>query len=133
MPTLRVRRWSGCARCRCWQEREHRRARFVVPTVATCVDLVVHLGIDGDGRRRVRVIVGVPGRAEGDVTKTEAVFIEREDARFFHHACSHDPCRHKKCVYGPGDFSGVAGRQRRRECPTLCWMRVGVYIDAYNL
>jgi pilus assembly protein CpaF len=52
-------------------------ARFVVPTVATCVDLVVHLGIDGDGRRRVREIVGVPGRAEADVIETEAVFIER--------------------------------------------------------
>jgi pilus assembly protein CpaF len=29
-------------------------ARFVVPTVATCVDLVVHLGMVGEGRRRVR-------------------------------------------------------------------------------
>jgi hypothetical protein len=29
-------------------------ARFVVPTLATCVDLVVHLGIDGEGCRRAR-------------------------------------------------------------------------------
>jgi pilus assembly protein CpaF len=53
-------------------------ARFVVPTVATCVDLVVHLGIDADGRRRVREIVGVPGRVEADVIETEPVFLERE-------------------------------------------------------
>ena len=53
-------------------------ARFVVPTVATCVDLVVHLGIDAEGRRRVREIVGVPGRVEADVIETEPVFLERE-------------------------------------------------------
>jgi pilus assembly protein CpaF len=53
-------------------------ARFVVPTVANCVDLVVHLGIDGDGRRRVREIVGVPGRVEADVIEAEAVFTERD-------------------------------------------------------
>jgi pilus assembly protein CpaF len=53
-------------------------ARFVVPTVATCVDLVVHLGIDADGRRRVREIVGVPGRVEAEVIETEPVFLERE-------------------------------------------------------
>ena len=50
-------------------------ARFVVPTVATCVDLVVHLGIDADGRRRVREIVGVPGRVEADVIETEPLFV----------------------------------------------------------
>ena len=53
-------------------------ARFVVPTVATCVDLVVHLGIDAEGRRRVREIVGVPGRVEADVIEAEPVFMERE-------------------------------------------------------
>ena len=36
-------------------------ARFVVPTVAASVDLVVHLGIDQHGVRRVNEIVGVPG------------------------------------------------------------------------
>ena len=36
-------------------------ARFVVPTVAASVDLVVHLGIDPHGVRRVNEIVGVPG------------------------------------------------------------------------
>jgi pilus assembly protein CpaF len=49
-------------------------ARFVVPTVASCVDLVVHLAIDGDGRRRVREIVSVPGRVERDVIEIEPIF-----------------------------------------------------------
>jgi pilus assembly protein CpaF len=49
-------------------------ARFVVPTVAACLDLVVHLGIDADGQRRVREIVGVPGRVEHDVIEIEPIF-----------------------------------------------------------
>ena len=36
-------------------------ARFVVPTVAASVDLVVHLAVDEHGVRRVNEIVGVPG------------------------------------------------------------------------
>jgi pilus assembly protein CpaF len=48
--------------------------RFVVPTVASSVDLVVHIGVGVDGRRRVREIVAVPGRVESDVIETEAVF-----------------------------------------------------------
>jgi pilus assembly protein CpaF len=49
-------------------------ARFVVPTVAASVDLVVHLGIDHAGVRRVNEIVAVPGRVESDVIETEPVF-----------------------------------------------------------
>jgi pilus assembly protein CpaF len=49
-------------------------ARFVVPTVAASVDLVVHLGVDRHGVRRVNEIVAVPGRAENDTIETEAVF-----------------------------------------------------------
>jgi pilus assembly protein CpaF len=55
-------------------------ARFVVPTVAASVDLVVHLGIDQQGVRRVQEIVAVPGRAEGDVIETEPVFVRRGGA-----------------------------------------------------
>jgi pilus assembly protein CpaF len=50
-------------------------ARFVVPTVASSVDLVVHLGIDRHGVRRVNEIVAVPGRAENDTIETEALFV----------------------------------------------------------
>ena len=53
--------------------------RFVVPTVAASVDVVVHLGIDAHGQRRVHEIVGVPGRVENDVIETEALFVRRGD------------------------------------------------------
>ncbi len=54
-------------------------ARFVVPTVASSVDLVVHLGLGNDGRRAVHEVVAVPGRVEGDVIETEPVFLRRGD------------------------------------------------------
>jgi pilus assembly protein CpaF len=50
---------------------------FVVPTVASCVDLVVHITKDAQGSRRVREIVGVPGRVEGDVVETADIFTTR--------------------------------------------------------
>lgn len=53
-------------------------ARFVVPTVASSIDLVVQLGLEGDGRRRVREIVGVPGRVENDVVEAEDIFVSRD-------------------------------------------------------
>ena len=52
-------------------------AAFVVPTVATSVDLVVHLGTDAGGHRRVREIVGVPGRIESDVIEVADIFTSR--------------------------------------------------------
>jgi len=52
-------------------------ARFVVPTVAASVDLVVHLAIDHRGRRTVEEILAVPGRAESDTIETEALFVRR--------------------------------------------------------
>ena len=52
-------------------------AAFVVPTVAASVDLVVHLAMDAHGARRVREIVGVPGRVEGDVIEAAELFTLR--------------------------------------------------------
>lgn len=56
-------------------------AAFVVPTVASCVDLVVHLGMEAGGQRRVREIVGVTGRVEGSsdhsVIETSDIFTSR--------------------------------------------------------
>jgi len=52
---------------------------FVVPTVASCVDLVVHTAKDGRGHRRVREIVAVPGQVEGDMIETADVFTSRGD------------------------------------------------------
>ena len=54
-------------------------ARFVVPTVAASVDLVVHLGIDEHGVRRVNEIVAVPGRVEQDTIETVTVFVRQQD------------------------------------------------------
>jgi pilus assembly protein CpaF len=52
-------------------------SRFVVPTVAGCVDLVVHIATERDGTRRVREVVGVPGRIEGDVVELEPIFVRQ--------------------------------------------------------
>ena len=49
-------------------------SRFVLPTVAGCVDLVVHLGIGVDGQRRLREIVAVSGRIEDQTIETETIF-----------------------------------------------------------
>jgi pilus assembly protein CpaF len=51
---------------------------FVVPTVASSVDLVVHVGTDVTGHRKVREIVAVPGRAENGVVETADIFTTRE-------------------------------------------------------
>lgn len=48
--------------------------RFVVPTVASAIDIVVHLELDGRGKRRVREIVGVPGRVEQGVIEISDLF-----------------------------------------------------------
>jgi len=53
---------------------------FVVPTVAGCVDLVVHIATEPDGQRRVREIVAVPGRVEGSVIEIEDLFVTRDGA-----------------------------------------------------
>lgn len=53
-------------------------SRFVVPTVAAAIDLVVHLALERDGARRVREIVAVPGRVEGGVVETGDVFVSRD-------------------------------------------------------
>src|SRR3954464_4560684 len=52
--------------------------RFVVPTVASAVDLVVHLDLDGSGRRQVREIVGVPGRVGQGIVEPAAIFHARD-------------------------------------------------------
>ena len=53
-------------------------AGFVVPTVAAAIDIVIHLEMDSQGRRRVREIVGVSGRVEADVIETCDIFTTRD-------------------------------------------------------
>ena len=76
----------------------------MVPTVASSVDLVVHLGIDPHGVRRVNEIVAVPGRVENDIIEAEPIF-ER----------------------GPGELRRVNGMPPRPEL----YERVG--IDVHHL
>lgn len=52
-------------------------AGFVVPTVASSVDLVVHTAIGADGQRAVREIVATTGRAENGLIEAEPVFVRR--------------------------------------------------------
>ena len=49
-------------------------SRFVVPTVASAVDIVIHQALERDGVRRVREIVAVPGRTEADVIEVADLF-----------------------------------------------------------
>lgn len=49
-------------------------AHFVVPTVASALDVVVHLDLDRSGRRSVREVLAVTGRVEGGVVETATLF-----------------------------------------------------------
>lgn len=50
---------------------------FVVPTVASAIDLVVHVQRDRQGVRRVTEILGLSGRVEQDVVEASEIFIDR--------------------------------------------------------
>jgi len=52
-------------------------ASYIVPTVASAVDIVVHTGTDADGRRRLREIVALSGRVEDGVVEVADVFTSR--------------------------------------------------------
>ena len=54
-------------------------SRFVVPTVASAIDLVVHLDMLADGRRRVREIVGLSGRVEDETIEVSDIFSQHGD------------------------------------------------------
>jgi pilus assembly protein CpaF len=53
--------------------------RFIVPTVAATIDLVVLLRLDGRGRRRVEEVLGVSGRVEGGVIEANYIFQRLEN------------------------------------------------------
>lgn len=54
-------------------------AQFVVPTVASAIDLVVHLDLDSRGRRSVREIVAITGRVEEGVVEATTIFARTGD------------------------------------------------------
>jgi pilus assembly protein CpaF len=94
-------------------------AAFVVPTVAASVDLVVHLGTDHRGMRRLREIVGVTGRAEGDVIETSDIFVLREG--YLQRADGYPPHqeRFRQAGFELAELLGHDGYQRvgRRAAP----------------
>ena len=51
---------------------------FIVPTVASCVDLVVHCARSSDGHRHVEEILAVGGRVEGETIETTTLFERRQ-------------------------------------------------------
>ena len=52
---------------------------FVVPAVASSIDLVVHTALGADGRRRVEEVLAVTGRVEGGVVETAPLFRRAAD------------------------------------------------------
>ncbi len=71
---------------------------FVVPTIASSVDLVVHAQTTGNGHRRVREIIGVVGRVESEVIETSDIFttVNGELSR----AAGHPPHRDRFAAHG---------------------------------
>lgn len=55
-------------------------AAYIVPTVASSVDLVVQAATGPDGRRRIREIIALSGRVEAGVVETTDVFVTRDGA-----------------------------------------------------
>lgn len=48
--------------------------RFVIPTVASAIDLVVHLGLSRSGKRYTKEVLALTGRVEGSVIEASPVF-----------------------------------------------------------
>lgn len=57
-------------------------ADFVVPTVAGCVDLVIHLRTEANGQRRISEISAVSGRVEQGVIEMAPIFESRDGQLF---------------------------------------------------
>ena len=54
--------------------------RFVVPTVASAIDIVVHLGLDRSGRRLTKEVLALSGRVEGAVIEATPMFVHDGEA-----------------------------------------------------
>lgn len=61
--------------------RNEPRARVRRPTVASSADLVVHVGTEPCGQRRLREVVRFPGDTEGSVVETADVFAAGDGRR----------------------------------------------------
>jgi pilus assembly protein CpaF len=90
-------------------------AAFVVPTVATSVDVVVHLGLDGGGQRRVREILGVTGRVEGEVIETTELFAVRDGRLARGEGFPPRPERFEAAGIDPAELLGRRGDRSLRD------------------
>ncbi len=74
--------------------------RFVVPTVASAIDLVVHLDLDVSGHRTVREVAALSGRVENGVVEITDVFHRDERDRLVRGpGAPHDPRRFARAGY----------------------------------
>ena len=48
--------------------------KFIAPTVASALDLVVHMSLSADGTRRIKEIASVTGRFENDRAEIESLW-----------------------------------------------------------
>jgi pilus assembly protein CpaF len=53
-------------------------SEFVVPTVAGCIDIVVHCELEHSGRRRVAEIIAPSGQTSGSTIEASAIFALRD-------------------------------------------------------
>lgn len=53
-------------------------AAFVVPTVASCIDIVVHCELHSSGQRRVAEILSVTGAVEDGIVGAESIFMRHD-------------------------------------------------------
>lgn len=83
---------------------------FVVPTVASSIDLVVHLSLDERGHRRVQEIVSVPGRIEGQRIESATVCVREGNSLRRHMAELPRPERFKRIGIDPHQLGRGAGR-----------------------
>lgn len=83
---------------------------FVVPTVASSIDLVVHLSLDERGQRRVQEIVSVPGRIEGQRIESATVFVREGTVLRRQMAELPRPERFKRIGVDPHQLGRRAGR-----------------------
>src|SRR4051812_42735536 len=84
---------------------------FVVPTVASSVDLVVHVGTARNVERRLREVAALPGRTEGSVVETADVFTTR-DGRLVR-ADGHPPHSERYAAHGY-DLAALLGDPAER-------------------
>ncbi|MFU8947156.1 CpaF family protein [Mycetocola zhadangensis] len=84
-------------------------ASFVQPTVASCIDIVVHLEIDGRGFRRVKEILALSGALNGPIIEASQLFGIRDGLL---EATGSHPTRRGKFDAAGIDPSGILRRGR---------------------